>query len=205
MRCTLGRALGWTESFAKQETAPTRARGRAAVQPRASASAGSLPFELLRTAPGYELRVYGAYAVASTSYNTRPEGLERLARYFDGANAAGARLPPTQPLITRYEPQPADGSLAKWMELRVETEGQAPQPAAGIDVELFVSGGEALAVCEVRGTVTPELAEGARRQLLAALARDGLRAEDGPFCLAAYGPLYSLSERRNELWVRVLT
>jgi SOUL heme-binding protein len=136
-------------------------------------------------------------------YETRPEGLERLARYFDGANAAGARLPPTQPLITRYEPQP-DGSLAKWMELRV-ADSPAPQPAEGLDVQLFVSGGEALAVRDVFGTVTPELAEKARRELVAVLSRDGLRCEDGPFCLAAYGPLYSLSERRNELWVRVLT
>jgi pre-mRNA-processing factor 19 len=98
--------------------------------------------------------------------------------------------------------------MVKWMELHVSPAAgaAAPQPSQRLaaQVQLRVSGGEALACTRLLGSVTPEAALQACRDLRAALAADGLKpAADDEFRLASYGPLFSLQERINELWIRV--
>jgi len=171
-------------------------------------SASSPPFSTVQSTPRYELRVYGAFTAACAPYQTRPEGLQRLTEYLEGANAAQARLPATQPVITRYVP--SGTALHKSMELLVSLTGtgldSAPAPV-GEHVSLRAAGGEAVAVVQLFGNVTPDAAAGARAQLLAALSADGMALEEedaaGGFRLAAYGPMYSLKPRRNELMLRV--
>ncbi len=174
-----------------------------------AASANGPRYSVVRATPAYELRVYDAYTAARTPYNTRPEGLQRLAEYLEGCNAAGTRLPATQPLVTRYDPTPG-GGLDKCMELSVSyaAAGLASAPAPTSEgVALRAAGGEAVAARVLLGNVTPDTAAQARAQLLAALQADGLALapEDaaGGFRLAAYGPMYSLKPRRNELLLRV--
>jgi len=188
--------------------AASRRRQPCRCSASASASAPALPYEVLQSRPGYELRLYGAYVVACTPYETRPEGLAVLSDYLAAAgNAGGATLPATQPLVTRYEPG-ANGELLKWMLLRVAAQ-TPPQPAPALAdfVRLRVAGGEAVACATLMGAVTPARAEAERAALCARLAADGreLAVEDagGGFRLATYGPLYSLQERTNELWLRV--
>ena len=163
---------------------------------------------MLRSTPLYELRVYSAYVAARTCYDTRPEGLGRLTEYLEGANERQERLPAPQPLVTRYDPLIEGGELLKTMLLAAQPKdgSQAPRPSVE-GVELCVAGGEALACRELLGNVTPAVAERARAQLLEVLTLDGLSLDEedssGGFRLATYGPLYSLAERRNELWLRV--
>ena len=196
----------------------------------------SPPFTTLRAGPVYDLRVYGVYTVARTDYSTRPEarpaaqhlhaaraeppamlppqGLARLASYFDGGNEEGALLASTQPLTMRYAPQPG-GELLKRMELYCGSRrgasaagGAAAAPLPSVEgVELAAAGAEAVAALQVLGSVTAADAEARRAQLLAALQADGVAVhqEDrgGGFRIAQFGPLYSLKPRKNELLIRV--
>lgn len=194
--------------------------------PRSSDAAAPAPpplqlsptYTVLRRAAGYELRVYDPFVAARTAYTSRADGLQRLAEYLDGrANAGGVKLPATSPVFTVYSSSPGaaegdDDALTKHMELLVSLppgQAQPPSPSAGSGVELVVGGGgQVLAVVELRGNVTPEVASAARARLVGALARDGLDllseevATQG-FRLATYGPLFSLAPRLNELMVRV--
>lgn len=191
--------------------AARRRRSHRLAATASSPDAGGLPFTVLKANDKYELRLYTAYTVASAAYTTRPEGLDTLSGYFEAHS-----LPPTQPLLLRYEPQ-ADGQLAKRMELRVVVPGacaaaaqaqQPPQPAAGSGVELRVAGGELVAATGVSGNVTPEVARQVRAALVAALEADGLRLcpadAGGAFRLCQFGPLFSLKERKNELLLGVV-
>lgn len=182
---------------------PLQPRRRAGLAPRADAAL-SPPFTLVKRTPAYELRLYKSYTVAAVAYDTRPEGLARLAAYFDGSNAAEARIPATSPLTMRYAPAP--GGLAKRMELFVPpVPGALPPAPSDGSVVLEAAGGELLASLSVPGSVTPEVAAAARARLAAALAADGLRVsdEEGAFRVAQFGPLFSLAERRNEVLLAV--
>ena len=93
--------------------------------------------------------------------------------------------------------------------------GESPAAAAGAlppaptdpAVSLTVAGGELIAARKFEGNATQGACEACHKQLLAALARDGLALAEaeagGYFRLAQYGPLHSLSTRVNEIWVAV--
>ena len=85
--------------------------------------------------------------------------------------------------------------------------GALPPAPTDPAVSLTVAGGELIAARQFEGNATQGACEACHKQLLAALARDGLalaEAEaEGYFRLAQYGPLHSLSTRVNEIWVAV--
>jgi hypothetical protein len=53
-------------------------------------------------------RLYDVYPIVEMDYSRREEGYLTLGQYFDGANAAKARLGFTAPIIMRYQPQASD-------------------------------------------------------------------------------------------------
>ena len=71
----------------------------------------------------YELRIYGAYYVATASYTSnREQGLASLMGYIEGGNEDETTFPATQPLMMRYVEEDEEGgaggqSLSKSMEL----------------------------------------------------------------------------------------
>jgi hypothetical protein len=162
-----------------------------------------VPYDVVNAGSGdsYELRVYGAYYVAATTYENRERGLATLMEYMEGGNAEGAMYPPTQPLTTRY----FEGG--KTMELALlgrRARESIAEPNAEGDVRVVATGGELLAAVSFEGNATPETAEFYRARLVDALATNGLSCVDErEFRINTFGPLYSLKTRRNELLVRV--
>ena len=188
-------------------------RSSARMKPRAmggdddaassSSTSYDVPYDVVGRGDSYELRVYGAYYVAATTYENRERGLATLVEYMEGGNAEGAMYPPTQPLTTRY----FEGG--KTMELALlgrRARESIAEPNAGGDVRVVATGGELLAAATFEGNATPETAEFYRARLVDALAASGLScADEREFRINTFGPLYSLAKRRNELLVRVST
>ena len=172
------------------------------TKPRAMGG-DDVPYDVVGRGDSYELRVYGAYYVAATTYENRERGLATLVEYMEGGNAEGAMYPPTQPLTTRY----FEGG--KTMELALlgrRARESIAEPNAGGDVRVVATGGELLAAATFEGNATPETAEFYRARLVDALAASGLScADEREFRINTFGPLYSLAKRRNELLVRVST
>ena len=168
-----------------------------------SSTSYDVPYDVVGRGDSYELRVYGAYYVAATTYENRERGLATLVEYMEGGNAEGAMYPPTQPLTTRY----FEGG--KTMELALlgrRARESIAEPNAGGDVRVVATGGELLAAATFEGNATPETAEFYRARLVDALAASGLSCVDErEFRINTFGPLYSLAKRRNELLVRVST
>lgn len=149
----------------------------------------------------YELRVYGAYYVAATTYENRERGLTTLLEYLEGGNVEGAMYPPTQPLTTRY----FEGG--KTMELALlgrRAKESIAAPYEDSDVKVVAGGGELLAAMTFEGNATPDVAEFYRSKLVSALQANGLKCvDDQAFRINTFGPLYSLKTRRNELLMQV--
>jgi len=158
----------------------------------------------------YELRIYGAYYVATAPYEkNREQGLTSLMGYIEGGNEDATTFPATQPLIMRYVDQGGGegggpAGLSKSMELSLGA-GVSDPPAATVPgVSVAAAGGELLAAVGFEGIATPELAGQYRRLLTTALAADGLEVEDpSAFRLATYGQLYTLKPRLNEILLKV--
>lgn len=86
-------------------------------------------------------------------------------------------------------------------------DGALPPAPGNPDVTLTVAGGEVVAARQFEGNATKEACERCCAALRAALERDGLQLAEaeagGYFRLAQYGPIHSLSNRLNEIWLAV--
>lgn len=129
---------------------------------------------------------------------------------MDGKNGEEAAMVQTQPVIMRYE------SGRKVMQLYVgrrrgSSEEGPQRPPLPLDprVSLEAAGGELVAVMRFEGNATPQAALAARAKLIQALDADGLKlaaAEaSGVFRVAQYGQIYTLTQRVNEVMLRVST
>lgn len=152
---------------------------------------------------GYEceLRLYSPYHVIQTSYERRGEGIASLMSYIEGGNEANQWFPPTQPLLMRYKEIPG-GGFEKTMEIYLADTSNPPPPTTG-GVQIDVVGGELLAALEFPGETTPAKVTMYYRFLRSQLEEDGLKVDGNWFRLATYGPIFSLSEKRNELLIKV--
>lgn len=92
----------------------------------------------LATTDSYQVRLYDTHLNISAPYETRPEGLAKVAAYMDGANSLGVKIPATQPLVMRYAPG-SGGQLQKTISLYVPRAGSEPPPMpsnAGVELEV---------------------------------------------------------------------
>lgn len=164
------------------------------------------PFKVIGKTEGYEVRLYDTYLYVSTPYDRRDEGIGALSSYFDGQNSVEVKIPATQPVVMQYEPLEG-GGFAKSMRLYTPRAGEGPPPMpTSPNLQMQVSGAELVAVLRFSGNITQETADMAIKQLTNALAQDGITPKDadsGVFRMAQYGPLYSLSPRKNELWLQL--
>lgn len=175
------------------------------------------PCRLLKQTDDYELRMYDVYPFVTTPYERRDEGYLALGSYMEGRNADSAKMNLTQPIMMRYEP--ATG--LKTMQLYVGSkQGDPPasqlskpeplqHPPLPVDtfVSLEVGGGEVVAVRAFQGQATESNTQQQRLHLIKALELDGitlgLAERAGMFRLAQYGPINSLSIRKNEVILTV--
>jgi len=166
-------------------------------------------FTLLRASEkGYDLRLIDAHPAVQTTYTNRGDGIEKLAKYFDGVNADGVQFASTQPLFMWHGEEGG-----KVMRLRVgkrvdgETGSLPPAPEPGSELALTVAGGNAVAVIVVKEqNVTPDVAKVYLSRLREMLAEDGIKtkhADESRFGVCQYGELYTMAERLNELLVEV--
>lgn len=189
-----------------------KAKGGVAKEPQVRLEAyegddepGDWPFQVVAEREGYEVRLYDTHLFIRTPYEGRTQGLSTLATYLDGGNTLGVTVPASQPVLMEYTP--TDTGLSKTMRLLVPKPAQgAPPLPTNAGVELNVASCEVMAVITFSGNVTPQVADAARARLTGLLARDGVESVDtatGVFRVAQYGQLYSLMQRKNELWLQL--
>ncbi|KAJ9516060.1 hypothetical protein QJQ45_024487 [Haematococcus lacustris] len=163
-----------------------------------------------------QFELYGVYPVVEMAYDQRQEGYAALGSFIDGDNQEGVRFAFTQPVVMKYLSSTGQGKVMQMFigsRKGAQPEGASPLSLAALPapkdpaVKLSIAGGELLAVYRFEGYITPASAESARRQLLAALQRDGVQLSEeaaaGAFRVGQYGAVYQLGGRINELYLKV--
>ena len=162
-----------------------------------------------------DIRVVEPYAVAITPYENREEGLARLTMYMEGENETGEHYPPTQPLTMRYALDEEEKIVGKTMELylgpraRAETTNDDGILAAKTNektrtISTRVAGGEVMAVMPLVGMATEDAARKCRDVIAREVEKTGaFRVDRSGFRVSAFGPMYSLRPRNNEVSVKV--
>ena len=162
-----------------------------------------------------DIRVVEPYAVAITPYENREEGLARLTMYMEGENETGEHYPPTQPLTMRYALDEEEKIVGKTMELylgpraRAETTNDDGILAAKTNektrtISTRVAGGEVMAVLPLVGMATEDAARKCRDVIAREVEKTGaFRVDRSGFRVSAFGPMYSLRPRNNEVSVKV--
>jgi hypothetical protein len=114
----------------------------------------------------------------------------------------------TQPVVMTHPPKPNNSSKTMQVYL-LPKNGDPPElqtlpPPEDPSVTLAIAGGTIIAVGQLTGYATKEACEARLRQLRVDLEKDGLKIdEDKGFSVAQYGPMFSLDERLNEVWLTV--
>ena len=162
-----------------------------------------------------DIRVVEPHAVAITPYENREEGLARLTMYMEGENETGEHYPPTQPLTMRYALDEEEKIVGKTMELylgpcaRAETTNDDGILAAKTNektrtISTRVAGGEVMAVMPLVGMATEDAARKCRDVIAREVEKTGaFRVDRSGFRVSAFGPMYSLKPRNNEVSVKV--
>ena len=167
-----------------------------------------------------DIRVVEPYAVAITPYENREEGLARLTMYMEGENETGEHYPPTQPLTMRYALDEEETIVGKTMELylgpRVAETTTTTNDDDGVvvlaaktnektrTISTRVAGGEVMAVMPLVGMATEDAARKCRDVIAREVEKTGaFRVDRSGFRVSAFGPMYSLRPRNNEVSVKV--
>lgn len=161
-------------------------------------SEGELPYELLRRAD-YQVRRYPAVSVAEVAYDVRPEGYDMLGSYTGGFNEADARMTPFLPSIITV---PRSGGGAKTMTWPVAL---AEDELPGSRVVKTRRARELTVACLVfPQAATQDAVQYWAGELEKKLAADGLTGapgHDDNYVLAQYDAIFSVGDRRNEVWI----
>ena len=168
-----------------------------------------------------DIRVVEPHAVAITPYENREEGLARLTMYMDGENATGEQYPPTQPLTMRYALDEEETIVGKTMELYLgprvaeTTTTTTTNDDDGVvlaaktnektrTISTRIAGGEVMAVMPLVGMATEDAARKCRDVIAREVEKTGaFRVDRSGFRVSAFGPMYSLKPRNNEVSVKV--
>eukprot|EP00890_Picochlorum_soloecismus_P005112 jgi/Picsp_1/5601/NSC_02960-R1_protein len=186
---------------------PKRIR-RCRIDAMSGSNVVMVPFTPIDKRAAYDIRLLKPHPVALTYYSNRGEGYLSLGSYMSGGNQNETRFPESQPIVMSYRGQ---NQQEKTMQVYIVTENGGPPPLSkDRSVTLDVAGGEVIAAKRFEGAAGKEVCDRVRRNLLEALAKDGvLTVQDASwdsnydFQLAQYGPLHSLSPRLNEIWIKV--
>lgn len=165
-----------------------------------------IPYQVVKRSDKYDLRLYSPYIVAKCSYLRRDEGFLSLGSYL-----TPNKMKETQPVVMNHPPNTNNNNnSSKTMQVYLLPRNgdppelqTLPQPEDPY-VTLAIAGGSIVAVGQLTGYATKEACEARLRQLRVDLKKDGLKIdEDEGFSVAQYGPMFSLEERLNEVWLTV--
>mmetsp|Transcript_26720 Transcript_26720/g.35105 ORF Transcript_26720/g.35105 Transcript_26720/m.35105 type:complete len:398 (+) Transcript_26720:41-1234(+) len=179
-----------------------------AEQTATNAMGAELPYELLRRGPNYEVRRYPSYQACVTTYETRPEGYDRLGSYTGGENENRERLQPLTPSllsITRDgKKKSMEWPLQFLMPFEKDFGGKVPPKAGSERISFKEAESKVYAVLVFDSPTTQEFVTYWNSELEKAIKKDNLVAEKGSenlYYLAQYDAIFSLQKRRNEVWV----
>ena len=172
-----------------------------------------------------DIRVVEPHAVAITPYENREEGLARLTMYMEGENETGEQYPPTQPLTMRYALDEEETIVGKTMELYLGPRVAETTTTTNDDdddddddgvvlaaktnektrtISTRIAGGEVMAVMPLVGMATEDAARKCRDVIAREVEKTGaFRVDRSGFRVSAFGPMYSLKPRNNEVSVKV--
>mmetsp|Transcript_12454 Transcript_12454/g.37583 ORF Transcript_12454/g.37583 Transcript_12454/m.37583 type:complete len:366 (+) Transcript_12454:2-1099(+) len=166
-----------------------------------------LPYELLRRAKDYSIRRYPATADVAVDYNARPVAYDQLGAYAAGVNALRQKLQPFLPSVVTV-PRDATSSSPKVMRWAVaidEDASELPEPKDPA-VRRAASEQTVVAVARFTSAATAQSVAYYAGLLEAQLKKDGLTPASGSdtvFTVAQYDAIYSVGDRRNEIWIPI--
>lgn len=178
--------------------------------PKAQAAAPELPYELLRRGDGYEVRRYPAFSGVRLPYKRRDEG-------FGSLGAFSRSLSPLSPALMEVKTENDTSDKYMMWPLAYAMPGQA-EAAMPKEAEEMAGEGQwrtirtvqtPARVVAVRGFTDASMGpvvKNADRELREILERDGLQAdpvsgEEGLVRFAQYDAIFSMGERRGEVWI----
>lgn len=166
-----------------------------------------LPYTLLRRGGTYDVRRYPRARVVSTVYETRPEGFDRLGSYGSGSNVAGSRVQPLAPslVVAGETVKTMMWPLSYAMEGETLDDSAIPEPSFDA-VTLGTMDYDTVAVITFSEAATKDAVQTYHDRLVNACRSDGLEpypaaSAGGDVIFAQYDAIFSLSERRNEVWL----
>mmetsp|Transcript_17101 Transcript_17101/g.65218 ORF Transcript_17101/g.65218 Transcript_17101/m.65218 type:complete len:208 (-) Transcript_17101:1130-1753(-) len=175
-------------------------------------SSQELPYELLRRSGEYEVRRYPAMLVAETQYSTRPEGFDRLGSFCGGSNEGSKRVKPYAPSIIRSD-EKGEKKVMQWPisfampGQPAPTVGGVPNPGSVLpSVSIQAVPELVVAVRRFANAATQQVVVYESKVLRQAIQKNGLKvdeAEGTNLWFAQYDAIFSLGDRRNEVWVPV--
>jgi hypothetical protein len=178
---------------------------------QAIAAAPELPFTLLRRAKDYQVRLYPAYTAVMTEYERRDEGYTDMGVYTagmeplapalmevpDGDNASQVDKTMAWPLV--YAAPGSDTPPTVTPRDDVST-------ALRASCRLVTVPAKTVAIGSFSDASVAPVVRKADRKLRAALSRDGIdipAVTEGKLKFAQYDAVYSMGERRGEVWIEL--
>ena len=166
---------------------------------QAPSAGAELPYTLLRRGKDYEVRKYPTYTGVETSYSRRDEGYEML----DYVTSGKSPLAPALMTVT------SNNKMMQW-PMAYALPGETNPPTLSVNDRMTEQ-------AECREITVPErvvamgmfkdaslepVVRRADAQLRAALKRDGIFvAPQGPVMFAQYDAVFSIGQRRGEVWI----
>jgi len=181
----------------------------------AEMAAPELPFELLRRTPKYEVKRYPTCICATTMYDQRPEGYDRLGSYAGGSNVEDKRLKFFSPTIMKICDEGGKRAKKMFWPLEFALPGQSLPPTSIMPeptiprVEITTEPGKVYAILRFELAATEPIVRGFTRELLRDLKNDNLypvanqSTTEGDCIVGQFDALFSLNKRRNEIWIEL--
>ena len=176
----------------------------------APAAGLELPYQLLRRGDGYEVRRYPSYTAAQIQYSRRDEGYDALGSISKG-------MSPLAPAILEVDP---DSTKKMTWPLEYALPGQTPPPPVQVEQKIqeeaqwekfwnakaMTVPSQVVAVGRFSDASVEPVVRKADRELRQCCERDGLKMSpktDGVVKFAQYDAIYSMGERRGEVWIEL--
>lgn len=160
---------------------------------------GTAPYRVLRQEAEVELRDYPALVVAQTRVRGMDGGFMRLFRYISGSNAEDQKIPMTTPVFMSGEANSQSMAFVMPKDMSITS---TPKPVDSAVTVSEIPGGK-FATLRFGGGRSEANQTEALSRLRAWLNQQNLRAEGSPIYAYYDDPMTPLSQRRNEVLLRL--
>ena len=171
-------------------------------------------FQLLRRSAEYSIRRYPQSVHIETAYEDRNEALTALEAYISGKNSRNEKVSNFTPSLTCIRTKETLGTdKIKTMCWQIRHNdasgvglniGQLPAPTAQ-ELNLRKYDEKIVAVLRFEDAVSEEIVRQCTHHLQRLVREDGLKpvAKDGVLVFAQYDAVFSLKQRRKEVWIEL--